>query len=262
MTTLSLQSTARFALVALAATLGCTDPVGPLVPDAETIAKLTVTARPGTPTIAPVTGYTDLGLATPRDGFMYVPTSYDPGTAAPMLVLLHGAGGDADQWRRIEIEAVAEAHGMIVLATESRYATWDGVQLGRYDVDVAFLNSALQHVFARVNVDSTKVAIGGFSDGASEALGIGVANAALFRKIIAFTPGVLNLPFSRGFPGVFVSHGLNDPIIPFRNTRDWVVGVVRGNGMTVEFQPFEGGHSIPSQTETAAFNWLFDIQPG
>ena len=244
------------AALAFLAMTACSDDLGPPAPDAETIAKLTITARPGTPTITPTIGYSELGLADPRDGFMYVPSSYSPASSAPMLVLFHGAGGNDQLWRSLSIEAMAEAHGMIILATESRYTTWDGVQLGRYDVDVAFLNQAMQHVFARVNVDSTKVAIAGFSDGASEALGIGVANAAIFRKIIAYSPGVLNLIYARGTPDVFVAHGLTDAVTPFQYTRDWTVEVLRRNGMQVEFYPFEGGHAIPSQVETASFNWL------
>jgi phospholipase/carboxylesterase len=247
------------ALLASALVAGCREKVGPIEPDAETIAKATITARPSTPSIQPTIGYSQLGLATPRDGFMYVPSTYSAATAAPLIVLLHGAGGTDDIWESsASIANYAETHGMIILATESRYSTWDGPFLGRYDVDVAFLNSALLHVFERVNVDETRVTIGGFSDGAAEALGIGVANAGLFRKIIAFTPSQLLLPFSRGNPEIFISHGNVDPVVPFANSRDFVVPLLRGNGMTVEFWPFEGGHDIPSTVEAAAFTWLFE----
>lgn len=163
-------------------------------------------------------------------------------------------------WRTASIAAAADAHGMIILATESRYDTWDGVQLLRYDPDVAFLNSALLHVFARANIDPERVWIGGFSDGASEALGIGIMNAGLFTKIVAFTPGTLNPPFSRGNPEVFLSHGLSDQVIPFATSRDFIVPGLRGNGMNVLFYVFEGGHVIPTEVESAAFNWLFDIE--
>lgn len=249
-------TTALGAAVLLAA---CLEREGPTEPDADTIAKATITARPTSPpSIQPTIGYSQLGLASPRDGFMYVPGTYSAATPAPLLVLLHGAGGNDDMWENSgSVAAMADARGLIVLAIESRYQTWDGTQLGRYDVDVAFLNSALLHVFARVSIDSTKVAIGGFSDGASEALGVGIANAGLFRKIIAFTPGALLLPFSRGYPAIFLSHGNADGVIPFSNSRDFVVPILRANGMPVEFWPFEGGHDIPSSVEAAAFNWLF-----
>ena len=227
-----------------------------MAPDAETIRKLTITAQPAAPTSSIADGYTQLGIATPRDAYVYVPPAYDPAVPAPLLVLLHQAGGDRSVWATTTIEGIADGAGLIVLAVDSRYPTWDVLQTGAYDVDVAFLNQALLHVFERVNVDPVRVAIGGFSDGASEALGIGIANAGLFRKIIAFSPGALILPFSRGSPDVFVSHGDADPVISIITVRDNIVPRLRSNGMAVQFLTFQGGHAMPAAVQLEAFNWL------
>ena len=48
---------------------------------------------------------------------------------------------------------------------------------------------ALEQVFARHAVDAGHLAIGGFSDGASYALGLGLANGDFFRDVLAFSPG-------------------------------------------------------------------------
>lgn len=241
--------------------LGCRyEGVGPIPVDEETIAKLTITAQPGTPTQSIADGYTTLGLATPRDGFIYVPTSYDPAEPARLLVLLHGAGADRTQWMTPEIESFAELEAVVILATESRYDTWDVAFLGRYDPDVAFLNDALEWTFERVNVERELLAIGGFSDGASEALGIGIANAGLFRKIIAFTPSVYSVPFGRGTPDVFLSHGTQDEVVPFDHSRDRIVPILRNNGMDVNFFIFDGPHAIPAFVQSAAFEWLAATQ--
>lgn len=240
---------------------GCqSDPSGPTPPDEETIAKLTITSLPGTPTLTIAEGYTTLGLATPRDGFIYVPTNYEPDEPSRLLVLLHGAGSDRTQWLTPEIEAFAEARSVVILAIESRYETWDVAFLGRYDPDPAFLDDALEWTFARVNIDPTRIAIGGFSDGASEALGIGIANALLFRKIVAFSPSLYEVPFGRGQPEVFVAHGIQDDVVPFSFARDRVVPRLRSNGLEVNFHIFEGNHSMPSVVQSAAFEWLTDTQ--
>ena len=245
-------------LAVLGAIMGCGfEPAGPIPPDEETIAKLTITAQPGEPTLAHTVGYSQLGLATPRDGFMYVPASYQPDVAAPLLVLLHGPGADRTQWSTAQIEAAANERGMVILAIDSRFQTWDVAAIGRYDHDVAFLNSALAHVFQRVRVDSLRIAIGGFSDGAAEALGIGVANAKLFRKIIAFSPSRLYLPFARGFPKIFVSHGTQDTVIPYSNTENVIVPTLRANGMEVSFFPFTGDHELTQDILSTALSWLF-----
>ncbi|MGH7636382.1 MAG: alpha/beta hydrolase [Gemmatimonadaceae bacterium] len=249
------------ALIGTALLLGCLkETVGPIVADEETIAKLTITAQPGTPTQSIAEGYTTLGLATPRDGFIYIPTSYDPAEPARLLVLLHGAGGDRTQWLTPEIESFAELDAVVILAIESRYETWDVAFLGRYDPDVAFLNDALEWTFERVNVDRNLIAIGGFSDGGSEALGIGIANAGLFRKIIAFTPSIYLVPFGRGTPDVFLSHGTQDEIVAFGHSSDRVVPILRNNGMDVNFFIFDGGHVMPAYVQTAAFEWLAATQ--
>lgn len=243
----------------VAALTACRLPEGPGVqpPDEETIARLTVTAQPRTPTQSIASGYTPLGLATPRDGQVYVPTTYTPGAPAPLLVLLHGPGESHSQWATAGIQQLAEAHGLVVLAIDSRFQTWDVVAIGRYEPDVAFLNQALHFVFDRLLIDPTRIAIGGFSDGASEALGIGIANAGLFRKIIAFSPTTLFAPFSRGEPGVFVSHGTRDTVVPFANTRDRIVPLLVANGMRVSFHPFDDDHVLPPEVIAAAFTWLF-----
>ena len=237
---------------------GCRDHPDPFVPDAEMIAKLTITAQPAAPILTPTIGWTSLGLATPRDGRLYVPPSYDSETPARLLVLLHGAGASSQMFESAAFVSWANNHGIILLATDSRFPTWDLVVTGEYDEDVAFLNAALLHTFARVNVDPTQLAIGGFSDGASEAIGIGVANAGLFRRIIAFSPGVAIIPFRRGNPAVFVSAGDEDTGI-FLNARDQIVPFLRGNSMPVTFLPFEGGHTMPDPVIGEAFEWWLGI---
>jgi phospholipase/carboxylesterase len=250
----------RMLAVALSVFLvGCdSGPGGPTPPDEETIARLTITAQPGTPTLTIAEGYTTLGLASPRDGHIYVPANYDPAEPSRLLILLHGAGGARTEWMTPEIEQFAESRSVVILAIESRYESWDVAFLGRYDPDPAFLDDALEWTFARVNVDPNRIAIGGFSDGASEALGIGVANALLFRRIIAFSPSVYVVPFGRGTPDVFVSHGTQDEVVPFAFSRDRVVPLLRANGMDVNFFIFDGSHVLPSYVQSAAFEWLTD----
>lgn len=234
------------------------DDLGPEVPDPETIAKLTITQVPSTPTQSIAAGYTSLNLEATRDGYLYVPTSYNPDIATTLLVLLHGAGTSSEQWRTADIELLAESYGVVILAIDSRNATWDIVTAGEYDVDVQFLRRALAFTFDRVLVDPERVAIGGFSDGAAEAMGIGIANAHLFKHVIAFSPGLLETPFKRGDIRIFVSHGHQDSVAPFSYTRDWIVPKLRLNGMTVAFVEFEGDHVMPDDIQSSAFAWLFD----
>src|SRR5215213_3866240 len=123
---------------------------------------------------APRPGVRPLKVATARDTLLYVPPAYRPGTPAALAVTLHGAGGEAQHGLDLLLREAAE-RGLLLLAPASRRATWD-VLVGGYGPDVALLNRALTAVFARYTIDPERVAIGGFSDGASYALSLGLIN--------------------------------------------------------------------------------------
>jgi len=145
-----------------------------------------LTARPKPNVATSVERRSTLGLGGDRDAILQLPST----TAAapvPLLVVLHGATGSGEGMLRRVADA-AEAAGVAVLAPDSRDGTWDGIR-GQYGRDVAFLNRALERVFATVAIDPARVSIGGFSDGASYALSLGLINGDLFSRVVAFSPG-------------------------------------------------------------------------
>lgn len=52
-------------------------------------------SRPTHPTATASPGLHPLGLDGQRDGFVYVPKTYQADRPAPLVLMLHGAGGDA-----------------------------------------------------------------------------------------------------------------------------------------------------------------------
>jgi phospholipase/carboxylesterase len=221
-------------------------------------AKVRLSARPGLPSVAPPRLATRLGLGTGRDGLLYVPATYSPDGPAPLLVALHGAGGSGAAWRSLPERA--EARGMVVLAPDSRGATWDLV-LGGFGPDVAFLDRALRFTFERCRIDSSRVALGGFSDGASYALSLGVSNGDLFTHLVAHSPGFFSPAGSSvGKPRIFVSHGTRDEIIPVSISRDGTVPELRRRGYDVTYLEFDGPHRVPPDILDAALTWF--LGPG
>ena len=81
---------------------------------------------------------------------------------------------------------------------------------------MAALDAALAEVFDRFRVDGERVAIAGFSDGATYALSLGIINGDLFKEIIAFSPGFIISSARKplGAPRIFISHGTEDPVLP------------------------------------------------
>ena len=234
--------------------LGCGNSTDPGPDDPLPATEPRLTARPGVPVASPTLGSSQLELGGVRDGFLYVPTTYTPATPMPLFVALHGYGGGGYEWSIYH--GRAEARGMIVLAPDSRAATWDAV-LGGFGPDVAFLDDALRYTFERCRVDAARIVLGGFSDGASYALSLGVSNGDLFSHLIAYSPGFY-LPSSPivGRPPVFVSHGTEDQILPVTTTRDSIVPRLRVSGYEVDYEEFIGAHEIPPAITESSLDWF------
>src|SRR4028119_1374438 len=126
--------------------------------------------------------------------------------------MLHGGGGDAEGALTI-LQKVAEPLEMIVLGVESRTLTWD-ILMGREGPDIAFIDRALAQTFNRYAIDPSKVAIAGFSDGASYVLSVGITNGDLFTHVIAFSPGFMAPGAQVGKARLFISHGKTDNVLP------------------------------------------------
>src|SRR5439155_10630340 len=105
-----------------------------------------------------------LGQGGARDTFRRLPAPA-PAAQLPLLVLLHGAGGSGEGILR-RLGAAADEAGVAVLAPDSRGSSWDGIR-GGFGADVTFVDRALERVFEDVSVDPARIAVGGFSDGAT-----------------------------------------------------------------------------------------------
>ncbi len=213
-------------------------------------------ARPGSPGVTPTIGRSELGLGEDRDGFLYIPESYSPETPAPLFVGLHGAGGTSDTF--YSYQQRAEERGMILLVPESRSATWDMIR-GSSGPDTEFLDRALQHTFDRCSIDPAHLALGGFSDGASYALSLGLSNGDLFSHILAYSPGFVNTPGPAvGNPRVYISHGILDNVLPVRLSRQSIVPYLINIGYDVTYNEFGGGHEVPAIVTETALDWFLD----
>jgi phospholipase/carboxylesterase len=140
-------------------------------------------------------------------------------------------------------------------APDSRESTWDAVHVA-FGPDVAFIDRALARVFETLAVDPARVAIGGFSDGATYALSLGLVNGDLFQRVVACSPGFLVSGLRVGKPLVFISHGTSDQILPIDRTSRTIVPGLRERGYEVRFHEFEGGHEVPPAIAREGVAWV------
>jgi phospholipase/carboxylesterase len=201
-----------------------------------------------------------LGLGGGRDAILFVPSDLHPERPAPFVLSLHGAGGDARSGL-YPLHDFANEAGLVLLAPASRGQTWDLLG-GGYGPDVARIDEALAWVFARVGVDPKRLAIGGFSDGASYALSLGITNGDLFRSILAFSPGFAAPADQRGVPRIFISHGTGDRVLPIERTSRELAPRLERAGYDVTYREFEGSHTVPAPVAREALAWYLESAPG
>jgi predicted esterase len=181
----------------------------------------------------------------------YVPA---PVTDGPyrLVVLLHGAGGSPRQGIDLLLP-VAEQHRLLLLAPKSSRATWDLIA-GGFGPDVRRIDANLEEVLQAYPVE--RVIFGGFSDGASYALALGLTNGDLCEAILAFSPGFAAPLGLHGQPRVFISHGTGDRVLPITACSRRIVPRLRALEYPVEYQEFDGGHEIPEPVRKRAVDWL------
>ncbi|WP_319956962.1 alpha/beta hydrolase, partial [Micromonospora yasonensis] len=207
-------------------------------------ARATVVAEPAPPGTSP--------LADPwggRPGLRHVPPGEGP---FRLVVLLHGAGGSARHGLDLLLP-LADAHQLLLLAPQAMASTWDLIAEG-YGQDVARIDALLAEALGTYPVSG--VTFGGFSDGASYALSLGLTNGDLVDAVLAFSPGFAAPLVTHGRPRIFVSHGADDRVLPVDVCSRRLVPRLHTLGYPVEYAEFADGHEVPAEIRRQAVDWL------
>jgi phospholipase/carboxylesterase len=188
-------------------------------------------------------GFSRLELEKERDAYLYVPATLNAAVPAPLVVVLHGAGGTAGPALQM-LQAEADRWGAILLAPQSRRLRWDAIE-GSFGPDVDFIARALSRVLASYRIDRGHMALAGISDGATYALSLGLANGDRFGHVMAFSPGFVAPTRAVGKPRFYVSHGTQDTVLPIGETSRVIVPQLKARGYDVQYDEFDGGHRLP-----------------
>jgi predicted esterase len=156
---------------------------------------------------------------------------------------------------------VADAWGFVVVAPHARGETWDllagrasapGI-MGRTvrdhvreDRDAPRVRAALLAMARRTPIDAARIAVAGFSDGASYALTLGTGAPKLFEETLVLSGGMAVMPPGANGEGrrVFVAHGTADTMLDYVNAKDTIVPKLRAAGFDPYFRSFDGPHVL------------------
>lgn len=157
---------------------------------------------------------------------LWVPDSLDSTRPAPLVLVLHGGGGNPEQVCRMRggIPALADAEGFIVACPAGVDGHWnDGRAIETYRAqrenvdDVGFLKAVVDDVAAAAPVDRKRVYVTGLSNGGMMTLRLACEAGdtfAAFGAVIANLPSGLDCHPAQPVP-VLLMNGTDDPLMPW-----------------------------------------------
>jgi enterochelin esterase-like enzyme len=161
--------------------------------------------------------YDSKSVGNKRKALVYMPPGYSADTKYPVLYLLHGIGGDEEEWRRgghpeiilDNLIADKKAVPMIIVMPNGRAQTDDrpgpnamatAPAFGKFDQDL--LGSLIPFIEANYSVikDRESRAIAGLSMGGGQSLNFGLGNLDTFAWIGGFSSAPNTKPASELVP--------------------------------------------------------------
>lgn len=200
--------------------------------------------RPGAAPVAdPLPpGRHGLSFAEGREAVLVVPEGLPAGTPLPLLVMFHGAGGEANRVLP-HFVAHARARRFLLLAPQSMYPTWD-IVVGGHGPDLERLDGALSRVAEHFPIDPARLAFAGFSDGGSYALSLGLTNGDVASHVIGLSAGFMNAFTQTGTPRMLLAHGRADTQLPMETSARPHAKRLLESGYDLTLLPFDGDHVI------------------
>lgn len=192
---------------------------------------------------------------------LFVSSKVKKDVKAPLIVALHGLGGDGNFLVRDRLIDLAEEQGYIVVGPLGyNVGGWYGspvVVFGDQPIDPPNLTelsekdvmNVLEMMRKELNVDPDRTYLMGHSMGGAGTLFLGQKYASNWAALAAIAPAaflmqqnraaILNAIKEAGLP-LMIVQGDMDTAVPVGNTRQWV-GTMKENGMKHEYIELAGG---------------------
>ncbi len=147
---------------------------------------------PAPPPSGPLVVATNEALSVGAEMRSYVlvsPREIDPARRYPLVLAMHGDGGDGASMRAMTKLDDASGKDAFVVYPSGRNHTWDLYTPVDSDLDVAFLESLVASLAARFPIDPARVFATGFSSGAFMANQMACRRPSLLRAIASHGGG-------------------------------------------------------------------------
>lgn len=194
-----------------------------------------------------------------RGGYsLYVPETYTPDRAWPLVMALHGGSGHGRLFLWSWLRA-ARSHGAILVAPTARGRTW---ALMGEDVDTPNLMRILDDVRAGWRIDATRLLLTGLSDGGTFCYLSGLDAASPFSHLApmaaSFHPMIVEMADAsrlRGLP-IKIVHGAQDWMFPVELARG-AQRALSTAGADAELREIADlSHTFPREICAELLGWL------
>jgi phospholipase/carboxylesterase len=188
----------------------------------------------------------------------YVPETYSPDIAHPLVMALHGGSGRGRSFLWSWVRD-ARSHGAIVVAPTSLGETW---AIQGEDQDTPHLAYILAFLRSRWSIDPARMMLTGMSDGGTFTYTSGLEASSPFTHLApvaaAFHPMLVQMADEgrlRGLP-IHIIHGLKDWMFPAdmaRNAEKYFS--IAGAAVTYR-EVADLSHTYPSDMNSEMLEWL------
>jgi phospholipase/carboxylesterase len=199
----------------------------------------------------------------------FLPTGYEPRYAYPLLVFLHGHGGNEEQILRLAPRLSRRNYICIGLRGpeflgERADGKWgfswgDGSDLDSHVEDYIF--GAVEQTLRNYHVHSERIYLAGICEGASLAYRLGLAYPERFGGVIS-----LNGAMARGggqllrYPqirqlGVFIGHGIANAVVPLSMARQ-DYRLFYAAGLPLEMRTYPATHRLHQDMLRDVNRWV------
>jgi phospholipase/carboxylesterase len=184
---------------------------------------------------------------------LYVPENYYTERPLPLVVALHGGYGHGRDFLWTWLRE-ARSRGFALLSPTSIGTTWSITSI---DDDAGTLKRHMEEVYARINIDRSRILVTGMSDGATFALCLGLREASWFTAI-APVSGVLSLTDIADAKGrrIYWVHGALDWIFPMSRAV-FACQALKDAGADVKLKVIQDlSHAYPREENDGILTWF------
>lgn len=187
---------------------------------------------------------------TPWGGLEVQSSGVPLANAKQIVVLLHGYGASSSDLSPLADDIGGDTRAFVFPAApiplDSGGLAWATTE--------AEIDSSLAHVtsliaYASKTYPNAELSIGGFSQGATIVSMLLLDPSLPLHHMILYSPAFVLENLTSDFasqPRVLLSHGEQDTVLPFADS-ERLRRMLERSGYSVNWHPFDGGHTIPSE---------------